>query len=104
MLCDVPHLKSFCLIGLTLAILGTVGLSWGYPVFLGKVEDYRHSKICQIWEETYGISAGPSAQLVQSGAALAEEWVGRGAPAGVVLNATTVATAHSGVPDGSAVN
>lgn len=104
MLCDVPHLKSFCLIGLVLAIVGTVGLSWGYPVFLGKVEDYRHSKTCQIWEETYGISAGPSAALVQSGVALTETWAGKGAPEGVVLNASPVASAGSGAPVGSAVN
>jgi len=102
MLCDVPHFKSFCVIGLVMAIVGTVGLSWGYPVFLGKVNDYRYSKTCQIWEETYGISAGPSAQLVQSSSALTEELAGT--RAAVVLNSTTVVAARLGATDGSAVN
>lgn len=74
MLCDVPHLKAVCVIGLVLAIVGTLGLSWAYPVLCDKVSDYRHSKTVQIWDETYGISASSSADLLSSSSALTEAW------------------------------
>lgn len=91
MLCDVPHFKSICLIGLIMAIVGTVGLAWAYPTFCDKVADYRQSKTTEVWQDHYGISAGSSAPLVRSGAALSNELAATvpDAPAGTVLNSST---------------